>query len=87
MDLPQLRSPVIIESFELPTIGGYDRGLGLRALRGQKFAPSLAIEGNKSLAKDYPAGTQFRIQAALLKRSSGQDYLFTSWQWDVQVVD
>lgn len=87
MLLPDIRTPVLIESYDLPTVGGFDRGLGLRAVKGQTFAPTLAIEGNKSLAMDYPSGTQFRVQAAMLKRTNGTDYLFTSWQWDVQVLD
>lgn len=65
-----------------------DRGgkIGLRPVSGQRFPASLLIEGNKSLAEDYPVGTRFKIQAALMKRPSGAEYLFSSWQWDVKII-
>ncbi len=86
MHLPKLRLSVLVESFELPTLGGFPQGVVLRVADGQKVSTTLEIEGNRSLARDYPPGTRFKILGALLKREDGREYLFTSWQWDVQVV-
>jgi hypothetical protein len=38
------------------------------------------------LLKDYPVGTRFKVQVSLAKRASGEDYLFSSWQWDARVL-
>jgi hypothetical protein len=91
MTPPDNHQPVEIESFEIPGIAGpVGAGpfgkIGLRPVSGQKFPASLLLEGNKSLVQDYPVGTRFKVQATLMNRASGAQYLFTSWQWDVQVV-
>jgi len=86
MNLPKLRCSVLIESVELPSIGGFPQGVVLRVVSGQKVPATLPIEGNRSLGRDYPPGTLFRIQGTILKRDDGREYLFTSWQWDVQVM-
>jgi hypothetical protein len=74
--------PVEIESFRLPD----GNAIGLRPASGQRFSSRMLVEGNKSLAKDYPVGTRFRVQAAPVKRLDGSEHLYSSWQWDVQVI-
>jgi hypothetical protein len=77
---------VEIESFQTEKAGVLSK-VQLRPLRGQKFSSHLLLEGNKSLIVDYPVGTQFKVQAALMNRASGGgQFLFTSWQWDSQVL-
>lgn len=85
--LPDDHRSVEIESFELPGSAGPYARIGLRPVAGQKFPASLLLEGNKSLTEDYPVGTRFRVQAALMKRAGGAEYLFSSWQWDVKIVE
>jgi hypothetical protein len=86
MTPPDDHQSVEIESFELP--GGTRPGgrVGLRPVSGQKFPDSLLLEGNKSLVEDYPVGTRFKVQASLMKRPNGAEYLFSSWQWDVKII-
>ena len=84
--LPSNPHPVEIESFDIPGGASSANTTALRALDGQGFSARLLVEGNKSLAKDYPVGTRFKVQAALLNRPDGSEYLFSSWQWDVKVV-
>jgi hypothetical protein len=86
MMLPDDHQPVEIESFEILGHPGSRGKIGLRPIPGQKVPASLLLEGNKSLAEDYPVGTRFRVQATLMKRANGAEYLFSSWQWDVKVV-
>lgn len=87
MMLPDNPQPVEIESFDMPGSGGSRGMVGLRPVLGQRFPASLRLEGNKSLVADYPVGTRFRVQAKLMKRANGAEYLFTSWQWDVQTLE
>lgn len=86
MTLPDDHQPVEIESFEIAGYAGPRKKIGLRPLPGQKVPASLLLEGNKSLAEDYPVGTRFKVQATLMKRANGAEYLFSSWQWDVKIV-
>jgi hypothetical protein len=83
---PDDRQPVEIESFEMPAAAGDRARIGLRPVPGQKVPVDLLLEGNKSLAEDYPVGTRFKVQATLKKRANGVEYLFSSWQWDVKIV-
>ena len=86
MLLPDDRQPVEVESFELPGAAGVRARIALRPVPGQKIPVNLLLEGNKSLAEDYPVGTRFKVQATLMRRANGVQYLFSSWQWDVKIV-
>ncbi len=86
MTLPDDHQAVEIESFRSPDGAGAAGKVCLRPVEDQRFPTSLLLEGNKSLVQDYPVGTRFRVQAALMKRPAGGQYLFTSWQWDTQVL-
>ena len=84
MVLPDNHEAIEVESYQKPAGAG---PVLVRPVKGQKFAANLAVEGNKSLAADYPVGTRFRVQVSLLDRTSGGgQYLFSSWQWDVKVL-
>jgi hypothetical protein len=86
MRLPDENTPVEIESFVIPGGAPSGRYVSLRPILGQKFPRGLLVEGNKSLCKDYPVGTRFKVKATLMQRADGSRYLFSSWQWDVQVL-
>lgn len=45
------------------------------------------VECAKRLTKDYPVGTKFRIKAKLTDREGGGQYLYSSWQWAVDVLE
>jgi hypothetical protein len=80
MKLPNDHQSIEAESFER-------RGqVALRPAKNQKFPVSILLEGNKSLVEDYPVGTRFRVQVSLAQRPGGEEYLFTSWQWDARVL-
>jgi hypothetical protein len=75
-----------IESFEVKRRSGGAGPVQLRPVAGQRFSTDLLVEGSKSLTHDYPVGTRFRVQVALTDRPGGGQFLYTSWQWDVQVL-
>lgn len=84
--LPECHEPVEVESFALGAGQGSLQRLGLRPMPGQKFSPGLLVQGNKSLVNDYPVGTRFKVQVALMTTPTGSQYLFSSWQWDTTVL-
>ena len=86
MRLPDDHQTIEVESFEDLEKAARPGKVCLRPVEDQKFPTTLLLEGNRSLVQDYPVGTRFKVQASLMKRPSGEQYLFTSWQWDAQVV-
>jgi hypothetical protein len=85
MVLPDDHVAIEVETYQKAGPGGPGKVL-VRPVPGQKFPVSLLVEGNKSLAVDYAVGTRFRVQATLLDRAGGGQFLFSSWQWDVKVL-
>ena len=86
MTPPDDHQSVQIESFRPEGQAGLRGRVCLRPMTGQRFPTDLLLEGNKSLVEDYPVGTRFKVQASLMNRPTGETYLFTSWQWDTQVL-
>ena len=73
-----------IESFEPKRRAGV---VELRPVAGQPYSSDLRVEGKKSLSADYPVGTRFKAQVALTDKPAGAgQFLYSSWQWDVQVL-
>jgi hypothetical protein len=77
---------VIVESFVPSTTSGKRGKVHIRPAEGQGIDQNLFVECSKSLSKDYPVGTQFRIQAKLTDREGAGEYLYSSWRWPVEVV-
>lgn len=77
---PTNHQSIQVESFER------EGKVLLRPIDGQSFPPTLLLEGNKSLVNDYPVGTRFKVQVTLMQRSTGARFLYSSWQWDAQVL-
>lgn len=77
---------VMVESFEPSASSGKHGKVHIRPLAGQGFDQNLFVECSKSLSKDYPTGTQFRIRAKLTDREGGGEYLYSSWRWPIEVL-
>lgn len=77
---------IVAESFEPVEPGTSTKLIHIRPVPGQSFPPSLRVEGRKELAQDYPVGTKFRIKVKLTDRLGKRPYLYTSWQWPIEVV-
>jgi hypothetical protein len=86
MALPDDHRTIEVESFEDKDRAAHRGKVCVRPVKDQQFPTNLLVEGNRSLVKDYPVGTRFKVQASLMKRPDGEAYLFSSWQWDAQVL-
>jgi hypothetical protein len=58
----------------------------IRPMPGQAVPQALRVEGRKELSRDYPVGTRFRVKVKLTDREGERPYLYTSWQWPIEVV-
>lgn len=45
------------------------------------------VECSKSLSRDYPEGTVFRIKAKLTDREGSGDFLYSYFGWKYDVVE
>jgi hypothetical protein len=76
---------LIVETFEGPPQSGRHGTVHVRALPGQRVPCDLMVESPKSMRRNYPVGTKFKITARLKYRGQ-TPFLYTSWQWAYEVV-
>lgn len=76
---------VEVESYRPSKTSGFHGEVHIRPVAGQGFAPNLHVRCSKSLSRDYPVGTRFRIMAKLTDREGGGEFLHShhSWAYDV----
>ncbi|KAA6182608.1 hypothetical protein F2Q65_17605 [Thiohalocapsa marina] len=87
MAKPTLYESVIVESY-LPTkTAGLHGKVHIRPVAGQQYPQTLHVECSKSLTRDYPVGTRFRIQAKLTDREGGGQFLYSYFGWPVEVLE
>jgi hypothetical protein len=58
----------------------------LRPVPGQSVAPQLRIKGCSACGR-YPVGTRFRVKVKLTDVRGAKDYLYTSWQWPLEIIE
>jgi hypothetical protein len=45
----------------------------------------MRVECSKSLSRDFPIGTRFRIEAKLTDKEEGSEFLCSYFRWEPQV--
>ena len=45
----------------------------------------MRVECSKSLSRDYPVGTKFRIKAKLTDKEEGGEFLYSYFEWKFEV--
>lgn len=76
---------VSVESYRPAQTRGLHGAIHIRPLAGQGF-DGLHVECSKSLSKDYPVGTKFRLRAKLTDRKGGGQYLYSYHGWPFEVL-
>lgn len=71
---------VEVESYLADRTSGLHGQVHVRPVAGGQFSPALRVECSKSMSRDYPVGTRFRIWAKLTDREGGGQFLYTSWR-------
>jgi hypothetical protein len=72
---------VIVESFVPSDTSGRHGAVHLRPLAGQGLSTALFVECSKTLSRDYPVGSLFKIRAKLTDRDGGGEYLYSYHGW------
>lgn len=77
---------VIVESFLPASTAGLHGAVHIRPVAGQGLPTDLHVECAKSLSKNFPPGTRFRLRAKLTDREDGGKYLYSYHGWSVEVL-
>lgn len=78
---------VLVESYRPSSTSGLHGGVHIRPSHGQGFPSSMHVECSKSLTRNYPLGTVFRIRAKLTDREGLGDFLYSYFGWTYDVVE
>lgn len=77
---------VLVESYVPSSTSGLHGAVHVRPCPDQGFPTYLHVECSKTLTRDYPIGTVFRIRAKLTDREGGGEFLYSYHGWQVEVV-
>lgn len=58
----------------------------VRPIGGQPFPSTMDVECSRSMRKNHPVGTKFRIRAKLIDREGGKPFLYSRFDWPYEVV-
>lgn len=78
---------IVVESYKPIHTSGLHGPVHVRPIAGQGYSTDLQVECSKSLVRDYPVGTRFRLRVKLTDREGGGEYLYSSWRWSFEVLD
>ena len=76
---------VIVESYR-ESGSGLHGDVHIRPLAAEGLPPGLRVECSKSLSRDYPVGTKFRIKAKLTDREDHGEFLYSYFGWKFEVL-
>ena len=77
---------VIVETYYAVKPGKSSR-IHARPVAGQPFPQSMDVECSRSMRKEYPVGTKFRIYAKETDREGGKPFLYSHFDWPFDVVE
>ena len=59
----------------------------VRPLLGQGLATDSKVEFSKKLRMKHALGTVFLVRVQVTEKEGGTPFLYTSWQWPVEIID
>ena len=81
--------PIARDGYELIEVESFIPGKSgaahIRPVAGGPYPTDLRVECSKSLSRNYPVGTRFRIKAKLTDMK-GKPFLYSSFQWKYEVL-
>lgn len=77
---------IVVESYKPTRTSGLHGPIHVRPVPGQGYSADFQVECSRSLVRDYPMGTRFRLRVKLTDRDGGGEYLYSSWRWPFEVL-
>jgi hypothetical protein len=77
---------IIVETYRISG-AGLRGDVHVRPVEGEQFPQSLHVRSPRSMRRDYPVGTRFRIYAKLTDKEGSRPFLHTHHNWPFEVVE
>jgi hypothetical protein len=78
---------IVVESYLPASTAGKHGPVHIRPVPGEMFPTTLQVECSKTMVRNYPVGTRFRIRAKLTDKEGGGEFLYTYFGWPHEVLD
>lgn len=78
---------ILVESYYAGRLSGRHGEIHVRPRPGQGYPVTMHVECSKSLSRNYPVGTIFKIRAKLTDREGSGDFLYSYFGWKFDVVE
>jgi hypothetical protein len=76
---------VVVESYR-ESGSGLHGDVHIRPVLSENLPTGIRVECAKSLSRDFPIGTKFRIKAKLTDREEGGEFLYSYFGWKFEVL-
>jgi hypothetical protein len=77
---------IVVETYYPANTAGLHGPIHVRPVAGEKYSSSLHVECSKSLVRDYPVGTRFRLKCKLTDREGGGQFLYSYFGWRAEII-
>ena len=77
---------IIVESYVVGKGSGLRGDVHIRPVQGERFSQGLHVECSRTLIKNYPVGTKFKIKVKLTDNEGQGEYLYSHYNWKYEVV-
>jgi len=79
---------IIVESYLPNSTSGLHGSVHIRPISGQNpYMTNMHVECSKTLSKDYPVGTRFKIRAKITTREGGTPFIYSHYSWPYEKVN
>ena len=77
---------ILVETYRVAPTSGRHGDTHVRPLASEGLPAGIHVECPRSIDRNYPVGTRFRIRAKLTDRLGGAQYLYSHHSWAYEVV-
>jgi hypothetical protein len=77
---------IVVETYFAKKSGKSSK-IHVRPVDGQAHPTTMDVECSRSMRKDHPVGTLFRIFVKVTNKEGGKPFLYSSYKWPYEVVD
>lgn len=77
---------IIVETYLTADTSGKHGKIHVRPVEGEIFPQTMDVECSRTIRKEYPIGTKFRIRAKQTCREGGKPFLYSNYSWEYEVV-
>lgn len=77
---------IVVESYITTEASGKHGKVHVRPIKGEVFPQTMDVECPRSMRKEHPVGTKFRIQAKETSKEGGSPFLYSSYKWEYEVL-